>query len=226
LFSLYFSTRAVVPKTAFPKNPEQKLRKWNIPSKDPQMPAPDSINELLFPSLADTAVSRPSEIECEIMGLYGRFRDPLLRYALSLGIPYHDGEEVIQEAFLSLFRHLQLGRPRANLRGWLFRVTHNLGLKQLYANYRSDAQTTSDWTIAKEQIDPSPNPEEEILSAQRRHRLLAVVHALPEADQCCLRLRAEGLRYREIAAVLGISLGAVSISLTQSLTRLIRADGR
>jgi RNA polymerase sigma-70 factor (ECF subfamily) len=160
------------------------------------------------------------------MELYDQFRDSLLRYAVSLGIPFHDAEEVIQEAFLSLFRHLQLGKSRANLRGWLFRVTHNLGLKQLYVNQRSDTKTTSDWTIAKEQLDASPNAEEELLSAQRRSRLLAVVRALPELDQCCLRLRAEGLRYREIASVLGISLGAVSISLTQSLARLIRADGR
>jgi RNA polymerase sigma-70 factor (ECF subfamily) len=62
--------------------------------------------------------------------------------------------------------------------------------------------------------------------AQRRERLLAVVQALPDTDQGCLRLRAEGLRYREIATVLGMSLGAVSISLTRSLARLIRADGR
>ncbi|MGB6690334.1 MAG: sigma-70 family RNA polymerase sigma factor [Terracidiphilus sp.] len=160
------------------------------------------------------------------MELYEQFRDPLLRYALSLGIHVHDAEEVIQETFLYLFQHLQLGRSRANLCGWLFRVTHNLGLKQLYVNQRSDAMTTSDWTIAQEQLDLSPNPEEELSSAQRSQRLLAVVHALPEADQCCLRLRAEGLRYREIAAVLGISLGAVSISLARSLARLIRADGR
>jgi RNA polymerase sigma-70 factor, ECF subfamily len=191
------------------------------------MAAPDSINDLPFPTLANAALSaKPSEIEREVMELYEQFRDPLLRYALSLGIPLHDAEEVIQEVFLSLFRHLQLRRSRANLRGWLFRVTHNLGLKQLYMNQRSDAKKASDWTIAKEQLDPSPGPEEELSSAQRRHRLLAVVHALPETDQCCLRLRAEGLRYREIAAVLGMSLGAVSISLTRSLARLIRADRR
>jgi RNA polymerase sigma-70 factor, ECF subfamily len=191
------------------------------------MRPPNSINGLPFPSLSDALPSaKPSEIEREVMDLYEQFRDSLFRYALSLGIPFHDAEEVIQEVFLSLFRHLQLGRSRANLRGWLFRVTHNLGLKQRHVNQRSDAKTTSDWTIANEQLDPSPDAEEELLSAQRRRRLLAVVHALPEADQCCLKLRAEGLRYREIAAVLGMSLGAVSTSLTQSLARLIRADGR
>ena len=57
-------------------------------------------------------------------------------------------------------------------------------------------------------------------------RLRAVLRALPEPDQHCLRLRAEGLRYREIAEVLGMSLGAVSISLTRSLARLERADRR
>jgi RNA polymerase sigma-70 factor (ECF subfamily) len=80
--------------------------------------------------------------------------------------------------------------------------------------------------IAERQVDPSPSPEEQISSTQRQRRLLAVVDALPNDDQSCLRLRAEGLRYREIAAVLNMSLGAVSISLTRSLARLMRADGR
>jgi len=160
------------------------------------------------------------------MDLFDQLRNPVLRFALSFGIPVHDAEEVVQEVFVSLFRHLQSGRSRKNLRGWIFRVAHNLALKQRYANQRSRDKTASDWHIAEEQFDPSPNPEEQLSSAQRQRRLLAVVHALPEADQSCLRLRAEGLRYREIATVLGISLGAVSISLTRSLARLIRADGR
>jgi len=190
------------------------------------MPPRDSVNALPFANSAEAGHSaKASQIEREVMELFEQFRDPVLRYALSFGISVHDAEEVIQEVFLSLFRHLQLRRSRKNLRGWIFRVAHNLALKQLYANQRS-YKTTSDRTIAEEPFDPTPNPEEQMSSAQRRHRLLAVVHALPETDQGCLRLRAEGLPYREIAAVLGMSLGGVSISLTRSLARLIRADGR
>ena len=74
-------------------------------------------------------------------------------------------------------------------------------------------------------MDPDPNPEEALAEKQRRERLRAVVRALPEHDRCCLHLRAEGLRYREIADVLGMSLGAVSLSLVRSLMRLNRADG-
>jgi RNA polymerase sigma-70 factor (ECF subfamily) len=192
------------------------------------MPPADSIadaNDSPFPR-ADTA-AKPSEVEREVMELFEQFRNPLLRYAFSFGIPVHDAEEIVQEVFLSLFRHLRLRRSRQNLRGWVFRVTHNLALRQRHANQKSRDRISSNLDSATaEPSDPSPNPEEQFSSAQRRRQLLAVVRALPETDQGCLQLRAEGLRYREIAAVLGMSLGAVSISLTRSLARLMRADRR
>jgi RNA polymerase sigma-70 factor, ECF subfamily len=192
-----------------------------------RVPPTDSTIELSFPRLATAAPTvKTSEIECEVMSLFEQFRNPLLRYVLSFGISVHDAEEITQEVFLSLFRHLQLGRSKSNLRGWIFTVAHNLALKQRGANQISRDKSASDRVIAEKQVDPSPNPEQQVWFSQRRRRLLAVVHALPLEDQSCLRLRAEGLRYREVAAVLGISLGAVSISLTRSLARLMRADGR
>jgi RNA polymerase sigma-70 factor, ECF subfamily len=169
---------------------------------------------------------KPSEIHCEVMDLFGQYRDPLLRYVLFLGIPVCDAEEIVQEVFLSLFRHLRLGRPKTNLRGWIFRVGHNLALKQRLANKVSRDRQEPDGFLAEQSTDPSPSPEEHLFNAQRQQRLLAVVDALSELDQHCLRLRAEGLPYREIAAVLGISLGSVALSLSRSLARLSRADGR
>ena len=55
---------------------------------------------------------------------------------------------------------------------------------------------------------------------------MSVVQALPEQSRWCLYLRAEGLRYREIAEVLGMSLGAVSLSLERSLALIARAAQR
>jgi RNA polymerase sigma-70 factor, ECF subfamily len=194
------------------------------------MPPPDSTfdstNDRPFSATTAALSVKPSEIEREVMEFFEELRNPLLRYALSFGIPVHDAEEVIQEVFLAFFRHLQLRRSRKNLRGWIFRVAHNLALKRRSASQKLREKTTFDDAILENQSDPSPNPEEQLSSAQKQRRLLAVVHALPDDDQGCLRLRAEGLRYREIAAVLGMSLGAVSISLTRSLARLMRAEGR
>jgi len=185
----------------------------------------DAVNQLPFSrTVTDAIAGKPSEVECEVISLFDQFRIPLLRYAVSLGLSAHDGEEVIQEVFLALFRHLKLGKSRRNLRGWLFCVAHNLTLKYRHLNGRSRDEMLSEAMAAERRVDPAPNPEEHALAAQRQQRLLAVVRALPELDQCCLRLRAEGLRYREIARVLEISLGAVSLSLARSLGRLLRAD--
>ncbi len=164
----------------------------------------------------------PSPLEEEVTSLFDQFRAPLLRYLHSFGLPAQEGEEVVQEVFLALFQHLREGKPRTNLQGWVFRVAHNLGLKRCQARRQGAAGAPE----GAGELDPAPNPEEQAAHRQRQQRLRAVVRALPEQDRRCLYLRAEGLRYREIVDVLGMSLGAVAQSLERSLARLSRADER
>jgi RNA polymerase sigma-70 factor, ECF subfamily len=187
-----------------------------------------SDSSLALPAVAAAAADRtsstPSRLEVEVTELFDQLRNPLFRYVLTIGLGAADGEEVIQEVFLALFRHLRSGKPRDNLRGWLFRVAHNLALKQRQKSRTNRWMEPQDGAEDR-QIARGPNPEEALADRQRQRGLLAVVEALPEKERYCLHLRAEGLRYREIAEVLGISLGGVSISLTRALARLRRADG-
>ena len=159
------------------------------------------------------------------MELFEELRDRLLRYLMVLGLSAHDGEEIIQESFLLLFQHLRRGKSRQNLRGWVFRVARNLALKQRFANQRHLRLVECDEALLAQHACRRPNPEEELQNSLRQKRLLSVVSALPEQDQSCLVMRAEGLRYREIAEAMGISLGSVAASLARSLAKLGRADG-
>jgi RNA polymerase sigma-70 factor (ECF subfamily) len=172
--------------------------------------------------LERAGVRRPSRFEDEVVRLYDQFRSPLLRYVFSLGVLPADGEEIVQEVFLCLFRHLREGKSRANLRGWRFRVGHNQALKNRQRRTRAPEAIPDGF---EQHRDPSPDPEQQASVNQRQARLISVLRALPEQDQCCLSLRAEGFRYREIAEILGISLGSVANSLERSLARLNRADG-
>ena len=166
--------------------------------------------------------ARAAALEEEVTALYDQLRRPLFRYLLSLGLTAQDGEEIIQEVFLALFRHLKSGKPRDNLRGWIFRVGHNQALK---LRQRGGLRTIQpDEGVVEKHLDPEPNPEEQALHGQRRRRLEAVIGALAEQDRACLSLRAEGFRYREIGEILGMSLGAVAASLERSLAKLRRAD--
>jgi RNA polymerase sigma-70 factor (ECF subfamily) len=187
--------------------------------------APDASDSLTALPIAETdSVTGPSRLEDEVVALFDRLRAPVLRYLLSFGLAVPDAEEILQDVFLSLFRHLREGKSRANLQGWIFRVAHNSALKwrlrsKRYAERFSHLPDVSDFAA-----DPGPGPETSLAAHQRQQRLLSVVCALPEQDRLCLSLRAEGLRYREIAEVLGISLGSVAASLEKSLSRLTRSE--
>src|SRR5690606_22155898 len=99
---------------------------------------------------------------------------------------------------------------------------HNQGLKRRHGERRwSDLTRAADG--AEQAPCGAPNPEERLAASQTETLIQAVVRALPERDQACLNLRAEGLTYREIARALGMSLGAVSQSIHRSIERLGRA---
>src|SRR5580698_6547439 len=112
-----------------------------------------AISMLRTASSTEPGDSRDALAE-DVISLFDQFRDPLLRYLSGFGLALQDSEDVIQEVFLSLFRHLRGGKPRDNLRGWLFRVAHNLALKQR-GRVRRDFEMHA--TGAEElAVDPGP----------------------------------------------------------------------
>jgi RNA polymerase sigma-70 factor (ECF subfamily) len=182
---------------------------------------------LLLPQTTEAQASAATRsLEQEILALFDSLRMQLLRYAISFGLPAHDGEDIIQEVFLALFHHLQKGRSRSNLRGWVFRVTHNLALKRRMVNRSQHTVVNGESYLPEEYFANGLNPEELAIFGERQAQLLMIYRALPENNRLCLQLRAEGLTYREISQVVGVSLGTVSTLLGRSLTRLASMDER
>jgi len=174
-----------------------------------------------------TARQQPSPLEAEVLELFDSLHDRLVGYLLRFDpLTAEDCEDVVQDAFLALFQHLQKGRSRENLSGWMFRVVHNFALKRLQGSRRSSRKVVAITAAARDPVDSALNPEDAYVRDETQMRLHAVVKALPAQDQRCLALRAEGLRYRDIAEVLGMSLGAVAKSLERSLARIARVAGR
>src|SRR3984893_19116475 len=67
---------------------------------------------------------------CEATTLYRELRKPLLRYLVSLGLSSDEAQDVVQDAFVSLQRHLAAGGSQENIRSWLYRVAHNRARNQ------------------------------------------------------------------------------------------------
>lgn len=183
-----------------------------------------SILRLVLRNTRQVAPRAPS-LEDEVVSLFDELRVPVMRYLMWSHVPSADAEEIVQEVFLLLFQRLQKGKWSENPAGWVFRAAHNYLLKHR-DRQRREAETLTASDEANSLADGAAGTDVVLEAAQRQRHLLAVVRALPEQDQHCLHLRAEGLKYREIAEVLGISLGAVANSLQSSIARIARADER
>jgi len=169
------------------------------------------------------SASQPG-VEDQVTMLFDRFHGPLFRYLSVFRLNPADTEEVIQEVFLALFRRLNSGGAVKNAAGWIFGAAHNLGLRQSIRMRRSSELEQP--VDARDVADRAPNPEDLYAGYELSRRLQTVVDSLPEMDRHCILLRSEGLRYREIASILDMSLGAVALSLSRSLARIARCAER
>ncbi|PYT21152.1 MAG: hypothetical protein DMG57_39590 [Acidobacteria bacterium] len=156
-------------------------------------------------------------LQDDVAQLFEEMREGVYRYVLSLGLYPPQAQEATQEVFLRLYAALKRDEPIQNRRAWVIRVAHNLGLR-LRAQQSSRARFELD--VEMELADPELNPEQSLLERERLLCFHRAVESLSEQQRRCLHLRLEGLRYPEIAAVLGISASAVGEFLRRAIVRL------
>jgi RNA polymerase sigma-70 factor (ECF subfamily) len=159
----------------------------------------------------------------KVLGHFERLRAPVFRFLLRRTRDVSSAEELTQEAFLRLCRHLQDGRSLENPKAWLFTVANNLAVdvKRNESNL-TDLDERSWKTIEESRSGSQPDPEKLLLQDERLDRLHISVLNLTSLQRECLHMRAEGLRYREIAELMGISISTVTDAVRRAIGRLAR----
>ena len=154
---------------------------------------------------------------CEATALYRELRKPLLRYLAGLGLSSEEAQDVVQDAFLSLHKHLAAGGSQENIRSWLFRVAHNRA-RNCQKSYARRFGGPLDAVF--DSISHEATPEQAVLAKEKFQRLDKAIRSLAAQERECLMLRAEGLRYREIGEVLGIPTSTVSDTVDRAVKKL------
>jgi RNA polymerase sigma-70 factor (ECF subfamily) len=165
--------------------------------------------------------SRLGERE-KIVDFYDELRPSLYGYLISRRLMPQEADDVVQETFLRLFRFVQSGGKVENMRSWIFRVAHNLAsnLQKRERRLVCDESEGGE-SVRIDKSDSALDPEELCLRKEQSRLLAIAISQLPERQQECLHLRAEGLRYREIAEVLGGSVSGVADSLRRAVVHLV-----
>jgi RNA polymerase sigma-70 factor (ECF subfamily) len=177
----------------------------------------------------------------ELMGRCGRGEETALeellqrhqgaayRYCWRIFRDPHTAEDMTQDFFLKLFRSAARYQPRGHFTTWFYRVLANLcydALRKKKRRRKVDAihldPVLSEGTEL-EPLAPPVDPSGPIAREEAHDAVHEALASLPLNVRKALELRElEGLRYREIGAVLDLSLNEVKVLLHRGRKLLAR----
>jgi len=188
----------------------------------------DTASEILAEeALAISAerASAPMTLSERVRSLFEQLRVPVFRYVMRKTRDSGRAEEITQETFLRLFRHLKEERAVTNPKAWLFTVANNLAIDAGRGDSHIQDLDETTWNRIEDTRAGAADPERLILQRERLERLRLVVLNLTPLQRECLHLRAEGLRYREIADLMNISVSTVADAVRRAALKLAREFG-
>ncbi len=174
----------------------------------------------------------------EFQQLYVQFFPAVIAYFRRQGFPLDEARDLAQDTFVRAFAGLAGFRREASFKTWLLKIATNVWRNELRARgalKREAPRVPLD--EAQEQAlaegsgmgaeDGKDGPFDALWERQRRELVRGALQDLPPQMQRCMLLHVGGdLKYREIAAVMKISIGAVKSQLHEARERLKSRLGR
>ena len=154
--------------------------------------------------------------------LYRRHREAAYGIAYRLVGNREDALEVVQEAFIHVMRGIQTFRGQSSFRTWLYRIVTHAALD--YRRWRAlrvadslDSDTSTEPVAQASDRSPQEAAADRDLGAA----IDKALSNISEKNRAALILFAiEGMPYKEVADVLGISIGTVMSRIFNARQRL------
>ena len=166
--------------------------------------------------------------------LVASHQERLLRLCERLLGDVEEARDAAQEVFLKAFRKAGDFRPQGQVYTWLYRIAVNhclnkLRRRRLVRFLRWDDAADPGGDIAEappyDPPDRAPDPAAALEARRRWDSTRRAIAKLPAGQRAVLVLaRFEGLSYRQIAEVLGITEGAVESRLFRAMRRIEAAQ--
>ena len=152
----------------------------------------------------------------------------LYRQARRLADQHADAEDLVQETLAKAFAGFDSFRPESNIHAWLYRILLNTHISNCRKTRRRPAHDLAEHitdlqlvTNAAHSASGLPSAEDQALKLFGDHDVRAAMRALPEQFRTTVYYaHIEGLRCREIAAMMDTPIGTVVSRLHRGRRRL------
>jgi RNA polymerase sigma-70 factor (ECF subfamily) len=148
--------------------------------------------------------------------LVRRYEKPIYYLALRSVREEQAAADLAQTAFLKAYEGLRGFRGQASFKTWLYRIAMNL-----CKNYLRDQGKKKVESLGEMDPPSTVNPLRELIEQESQALLARAWARLPEKQRMTVVLKVqEGMKYREIAAVMGSSVGTIKANFHHACTRL------
>ena len=180
--------------------------------------------------LSDTElVARILAGQCELFEIVmRRHNQQLYRAARAIVRDEAEVEDVLQQAYLNVFAHLEQFEARSQLSTWLTRIVINEACARRRRSQRipasPEARSVAPSSTLDEVASGLPSPEHQAYAGELQRVLEEAVDALPEPYRVVFMLRdVEGMSTSETGTVLELGAEAVKTRLHRARAMLRRA---
>jgi RNA polymerase sigma-70 factor, ECF subfamily len=153
-------------------------------------------------------------------------------FAIALGLvrDENDAREVVQEAFLRVYRGLDSFHGGSSFFTWLYRIVTNLSIDLMRKPSRREGELRDNHQVPDESDIPllaridGADPVDAVRRSEISERIEAALYALPPYHRGVILMReVEGMSYEEMAQAMQVSKGTIMSRLFHARQKLQRA---
>lgn len=143
--------------------------------------------------------------------LFRIFYKPLSQFAFTIVKSMEQAEEIASDVFVNVWKNRERLLEIGSLKVYLYVAAKNLSLN--YLN-RQQLQHFSLDELKVEMSLPDSSPEQLMISGEMARRMADAVNKLPPRCKIIYKLvREDGLKYKEVARVLDISVNTIDVQM-------------
>ncbi|MDT8399311.1 MAG: sigma-70 family RNA polymerase sigma factor [Pseudomonadales bacterium] len=180
---------------------------------------------MLFPISDETLISRAlNGSQQSWVKLVTRYEKLVYNYCLRMTRNSHDAMDLMQEAFLSIYRNLPSYRGEGQFKTWMMRITANKTIDFLRHSRRHPQQSLDEMSEEERQGFPAPDSDNPYqVYAQQRHNLeiRGMMAQLVPEQRLVVELKFfQHFTFEEIAFQTGVPVNTVKSRLYAALQKL------
>lgn len=151
--------------------------------------------------------------------LYDHFGGHLLELASAIIRSKEMAEEIVEDVFIKVWERRHKLSGIENLQWYLYVVTRNISLNYLRKIYGKAHLNIEEISLPHYQVTPSP--EDLMISGELIKKINFAINDLPPKCKMIFKLvKEDGLKYREVAALLNINIKTVENQMGIALKKL------